>query len=315
MEAPRYNTWRHPFSTQRPLLMNSRPLIVAFSLAVLFSMGCRREYREDLDYSYRVEQTWPMDELMSEQEVVQFESVFWEPDDTVSLRERIVEDRIAAGRNVLEIGTGTGLLSILCLQNDAKSVVATDINPAAVACAKYNAAILAPEQKIDVRLVPKSDPGAYSVLGKNEKFDLILSNPPWEDGSIDKPADHAFYDPNFALMDSLLDGLPQRLTPGGRCLLAYGHRPAIERLKQEAERRGYEFKILDDRELSTLEKDFLPGMLLEIRPAANTSVVSNGGFTSPDGNETVPSDGPQDGVKGAETDNAQGGDDPADDQP
>lgn len=286
-------------------LMNLRFLVVPLCLLTLLVLGCRREYREDLDYSYRVEQVWPMDDLLFEQEIVQFESVFWEPDDTVSLRKLIVDDRIAAGRNVLEIGTGTGLLSILCLQNDAKSVVATDINPAAVACAKYNAALLAPDQTIDVRLVPLSDPGAYCVLRKNEKFDLILSNPPWEDGSIAKPADHAFYDPGFALMDSLLDGLPERLSPGGRCLLAYGHRPAIERLKVESERRGYEFKILDDRDLSELEKDFLPGMLLEIRPAATNSVVSDGGFTPIDDNHTVPSDGPQSDLKGNETDNTQ----------
>ena len=66
-------------------------------------------------------------------------------------------------------------------------------------------------------------------------------------------------------MDSLLDGLPNHLTTGGRCLIAYGHRPAIERLKEQCESRNYQFKLLDDRKLEELEKDFLPGMLVEIR--------------------------------------------------
>ena len=52
-------------------------------ISIGLSIGCRERYREDLDYSYGVEQTWPVDEL-PEGEFVQFESVFWEPDDTTS---------------------------------------------------------------------------------------------------------------------------------------------------------------------------------------------------------------------------------------
>jgi release factor glutamine methyltransferase len=279
--------------TAQVLSMNACRLLFTLCVTSLITCGCRTEYREDLDYSYRVIQTWTLDELTFGRSIAQFESVFWEPDDTVSLRKLIVEDRIASGRNILEIGTGTGLLAILCLEHDAKSVVATDINPAAVACAKYNAAVLVPDHPLDVRQVPKSDPGAYSVLGKQEKFDLIISNPPWEDGSITKAADHAFYDPGFALMDSLLDGLPERLAPGGRCLLAYGHVPAIRRLQQEAQRRGYPLKILDDRDLDSLETNFLPGMLIEIRMAPDNQVVSGDGFATKEDSDALRSNLPQ----------------------
>ena len=248
--------------------------------------GCG-SYRDDLDYSYNVQQTWTLDIDGSEQlfhgrEIVQFESVFWEPDDTVSLRKLIVEDSIVTNRKVLEIGTGTGLIGILCLDNEASSVVATDINPAAVANAKYNAAMLVPDHKLDVRRVPTTSPSAFSVIRPTEKFDLVISNPPWEDGVVAKPADHAFYDPGFALMDSLLDGLPNHLNPGGRCLLAYGHVPAIRRLRAECERRKYGFKLLDDRDLETLPTDFLPGMLIEIRPPLNPVIVKGGTFQPQD---------------------------------
>ena len=242
-------------------------------------IGCRTKYREDLDYSHNVKQTWPLEEL-NFGEIVQFESVFWEPDDTVSLRKLIVEDSVAAGRDVLEIGTGTGLISILCLQNDARSVVATDINPAAVANARYNAAMLCPDQDLIVRQVTKQSPSAYAVIKDGERFDLIISNPPWEDGVVVKPADHAFYDPGFELMKSLLDGLPKYLKPGGRCLLAYGHSPAVKRLEAEAAKRNFEFKILDERQLDQLEVDFLPGILIQIRPPLQNQKVSQGEFTS-----------------------------------
>ncbi len=225
--------------------------------------GCT-QHRKDLDYSYDVVQTWELENLHGGL-IVQFESVFWEPDDTVSLRHLITEDKICDGRDVLEIGTGTGVIAILCAQNEANNVVATEINPAAVANARYNAAMLAEELPIEVRSVATKSPSAFSVIKDKERFDLIFSNPPWEDGKIVKPADHAFYDPDFALMDSLLDGLPKHLKTGGRCLVAYGHVPAIKRLREQSKQRGYEFKILDDRKLDALEKDFLPGMLCEIR--------------------------------------------------
>jgi hypothetical protein len=125
--------------------------------------------------------------------------------------------------------------------------------------------MLAEEMEIEVRSVSKKAPGAFAVIKDKERFDLIVSNPPWEDGKISKPADHAFYDPDFALMDSLLDGLPKHLKPGGRCLLAYGHVPAIQRLRVQAKKRGYTLKVLDERDVDSLSKDFLPGMLVEIR--------------------------------------------------
>lgn len=243
--------------------MSLYPYRFAFCVACLLAVGCS-SYRNDLDYSYNVVQTWSLEGL-GQGEIVQFESVFWEPDDTVSLRALITEDQCATGRKVLEIGTGTGILGILCLQNGADEVVATDINSAAVANARYNAAMLVTDVEMDVRQVNKAKPGAFSVIKDKERFDLIISNPPWEDGTVTSPADLAYYDPKFQLMDSLLDGLPQHLNPGGRCLLAYGHLSAIKRLKAESESRGYQFKLLDDRSLDDLEENFLPGLLIEIR--------------------------------------------------
>ena len=266
-------------------ICNRATCFVAVFIVALSIVGCSRGYREDLDYDYQVVQTWPLEEI-PHGEIVQFETVFWEPDDTVSMREQISEKSICSGRRVLEIGTGTGMISILCAENGANNVVATDINPAAVANAKYNAAMLAEGLDIEIRQVPLKSPGAFSIIGQKERFDLIFSNPPWEDGSIDKPADHAYYDPSFALMDSLLDGLPKFLYANGRCLLAYGHRPAIERLQVEAKKRNLDFKILDDRKLEDLERDFLPGMLIEIRVPSNSAPKSN----AP--NSTAPNDNP-----------------------
>jgi methylase of polypeptide subunit release factors len=253
---------------QHPLLARrdaTKLLFLAIiTLGTVFFCSCQRRVRDDLDYSFNVVQQVDVPELPG-QTLVQFESVFWEPDDTISLRQQITEKNLVEGRRVLEIGTGTGLLSLLCLANGASEVVATDINKAAVSNARYNAAMLEMDESFEVRQVEADSPGAFAVIKADERFDVILSNPPWEDGSITKPADHAFYDPNFALMDSLLRGLPNHLNPGGRCLLAYGHKPAITRLLSRAKQIGFQTRVLDDRKLDELPEDFLPGMLIELR--------------------------------------------------
>ncbi len=245
-------------------LIRHYPRCVTVIVIALLLTSCMRKYREDLQYDYNVLQTWTVDELPN-RELVQFESVFWESDDTTSLRRMIAQESIAENRDCLEIGTGTGLLSILCLHHGAKSVVATDINQAAVDNARYNAAMLRLDRNLEVRKISLDQPGAFAVIKDSEKFDLIVSNPPWEDAAVSTPAEHAYYDPNFGLMDSLLDGLPDHLRVDGRCLLAYGHRPAIERLLTEASKRGFTTKILDDRKLAELNSSFLPGMLIEIK--------------------------------------------------
>lgn len=288
----RWNPLQRIFATR--VFFTNKVLGCLLVGSVWLSCGCRDRYRQDLDYSYGVEQTWPIDEV-PEGEFVQFNSVFWEPEDTTSLRRLISSEAIASGRDVLEIGTGTGLISVLCLLNSAKSVVATDINRAAVANAAYNAAMLCPDQSLDVRQVDRDNPGAFSVIDYGEKFDLVISNPPWEDGVVGKPADHAFYDPGFRLMDTLLDGIPLHLKPGGRCLLAYGNVKAIERLISESKKRGFAVKVLDDRDLDSLPEDFLPGMLLEIRPETVSQKVQDADFKP--SNEVNPKQGANDSRK------------------
>ena len=67
------------------------------------------------------------------------EHVFWEPDDSLTFRELLSAEDIVRDRTVLEIGTGSGLVSLCCLHGGARFVVATDINPWAYRNAILNA--------------------------------------------------------------------------------------------------------------------------------------------------------------------------------
>jgi len=199
-----------------------------------------------------------------DQDLAQFETVFWESRDTQSLRRMIRETDLVKDKRVLEIGCGTGLLSLCCAQAGARHIVATDINPSAIANAAYNAEHLGLADKIDFRLVEATNSTAFAVIHRDERFDVILSNPPWEDAPTNSFASYAFYDPHFDLLRSLLTDFRLHLEPSGRLLLAYGCVDAIKKAQAIADEELLEFQIHDDRKIDQLPINFLPGMLLEI---------------------------------------------------
>jgi len=200
------------------------------------------------------------------QPLVLFDTVFWEPQDTTTLRDLIRTNDLVQGKDVLEIGTGSGVIALCCAQTGARRVVATDINPHAVANARYNARQVGLSDRIKVRQVSQTDPGAYAVLEPDERFDVIISNPPWEDRRPTSIDEYALDDDGFALMTSLLAGLKERLKPGGRALLSYGCVSAIKTLERLAPQYGLTTQRFDDRNLDALPEVFLPGMLIIVRP-------------------------------------------------
>lgn len=222
------------------------------------------------DGSYKI-RSWHTVAGMPKQ-LAQFESVFWEPDDTTSLRRWLTDEPSVSGAAVLEIGTGTGLVAIHALLSGANKVVATDINPNAVANGRYNAMHL-DVSGIDFRLVATEkqsngqweQPGPFTALHPDEQFDLIVSNPPWEDDIVEDLAAYALYDTEFVLLDGLLSQSQMHLKPGGQLLLAYGATEAIKRIIETAPDAGWSVEILDQRSLEDLPAVFLPAMLLRLQ--------------------------------------------------
>lgn len=75
--------------------------------------------------------------------------------------------------SVLDMGTGCGILGIITAKK-ARHVLAVDINPHAVRCAKQNAAL----NKLNTNMAfLQSD--LFSALAPTAKFDLILFNAPY----------------------------------------------------------------------------------------------------------------------------------------
>jgi len=91
------------------------------------------------------------------------------------------EDTVLAADNlivnehdrVLDMGTGCGILAVLAARR-AKHVIAVDINPHAVHCAKRNAVANNLASRIDVI---RGD--LFQPVHKDEKFSLIVFNAPY----------------------------------------------------------------------------------------------------------------------------------------
>ncbi len=115
-----------------------------------------------------------------------------------------------AGQSVFDLGTGTGVLSFLLLQRGAAQVVATDVEPRAVACATENARALKLADRFTVLLQPLFPEGLA---------DLIVCNPPWLPEPAKNRFDRAVFDEQSGFLLGFLDGLKHHLTPGGRGLL------------------------------------------------------------------------------------------------
>src|SRR5699024_2451422 len=110
-----------------------------------------------------------------------------------------------------DIGTGTGLLAIILARRGVKQLVATDLNPRALACAADNLQRLALNsvQLEQADLFPK-DQGLAN---------LIVCNPPWLPARPSSPLEYAVYDPKSSMLRGFLKGVRQHLAAQGEVWL------------------------------------------------------------------------------------------------
>ncbi|MDQ8729417.1 50S ribosomal protein L11 methyltransferase [Bradyrhizobium sp. LHD-71] len=116
-----------------------------------------------------------------------------------------------AGKSVIEVGTGSGILALSAARAGARSVLALDINPAAVSAAQKNAAMNGLSAVVSARV---SD--LLSAARADEIVDVIISSPPSFSGEPRDMADRAWHaGPSYRDITSLFDQAYRHLANDG----------------------------------------------------------------------------------------------------
>jgi release factor glutamine methyltransferase len=159
--------------------------------------------------------------------------VFSPISDTWMLAERLRAEAAVQGGSVLDVCTGSGAIAISAALAGARRVTAVDASRRAALAARLNARL----NGARVRVLH----GDLFEPVAGERFDLIVSNPPYVPSRPDAPRGHgprAAWDgggDGRELIDRICDGLPGHLRPGGVALIVQsslcGEQATLERLR------------------------------------------------------------------------------------
>jgi methylase of polypeptide subunit release factors len=150
-----------------------------------------------------------------------------------------------SGRQVADIGTGTGILALAAARSGAKSVVAVDINPNAAQAASVNARANGLGDRVAAVCCD-----LLSALPARPLFDVILSNPPYFPGEPRDLADRAWHaGPRYRDIASLFEQARARLKPGGVFYVSFSSDSDLDLLGSLMEAASFRARRVDERSL------------------------------------------------------------------
>ncbi|HLJ88240.1 MAG TPA: methyltransferase [Candidatus Angelobacter sp.] len=145
------------------------------------------------------------------------------------------------GASALDMGTGSGICGVFAARRGHR-VVAIDINPEAVRCARVNVLLNRLEGRVEVRQGDLFSP----VQG--EQFDLVFFNPPFFRGEP-KPDD--LFDISWRsinVFERFANGLRAVLKPGGRALVLLSTDGDPQGMLTALRHQGFDIQKLIDRD-------------------------------------------------------------------
>ncbi len=112
----------------------------------------------------------------------------------------------AAASTAFDIGTGTGVLAAVLARRGIERVIATDLDPRALACARENVARLGLAEHIEV---------VQADLFLEGRAALVVCNPPWIPARPSSSMESGIYDPDSRMLRGFLGKLAEHLAPDG----------------------------------------------------------------------------------------------------
>lgn len=109
-----------------------------------------------------------------------------------------------------DIGTGTGVIAALLARRGVARIVATELDPRALACAQDNLRRLGLLQQVELLRADLFPPG---------RAPLVVCNPPWLPARPSSPIERAVYDEDSHMLRGFLSALAGHLTAEGEAWL------------------------------------------------------------------------------------------------
>lgn len=177
----------------------------------------------------------------------------------------------------LEIGSGTGLISVMAAIKGAGKVTAVDINPAAVKNTTENVFLNHVSPKFRIL-----EGDVFEPIPAGQKFDVIFWFAPFMHVNADKSSltdlEKAVFDPNYVSLKKYLSGARHYLSQRGKLYLGYspthGDMDVLETLAKEY---GWSVSVVarEEEQLPVYpgvdQVDFITVMLIELKPLQSVS--------------------------------------------
>jgi tRNA1Val (adenine37-N6)-methyltransferase len=94
------------------------------------------------------------------------------------------DTNVQSAKHILDIGSGTGLLSLMLAQQSSAKITAIEIDAGAFKQTKTNFEVSPWKERLDVAHASIQD---YAADNKLQQFDCIITNPPFYEGDLNSP--------------------------------------------------------------------------------------------------------------------------------
>ncbi len=160
--------------------------------------------------------------------------------------------RVTAGELVLDLGTGSGILAVVAAKT-AGRVVAVDLNPYAIRCAKENAKLNGVCDRVDF-----FQGDLFTAFSDGVQFDLVLFNAPYLPSEAGEEATWigrawAGGADGRAVVDEFIAQVPVYLKPDGRVLLMQSTLTGVEATIQAFDKQNLKAAVVAEQQLPFFE--------------------------------------------------------------
>jgi release factor glutamine methyltransferase len=149
-----------------------------------------------------------------------------------------------SGKKVLEIGSGTGVLSLFAAFKGAEKIFALDINPSAVRNTQANFERCG----LDASVFTAVESDLFSAIPENAKFDFIIFNAPFHGTKPRDALERSIADFKYETSERFYAEAANFLEPEGRILYAFGSMGDLAYVKKLWESNGFSIeKVVEDQ--------------------------------------------------------------------